>query len=199
MRGAIGITTESPEQTRVLGVALASLLLPGDVVSLNGDLGAGKTLFVQGAGSALGVRRRITSPTFALVHEYEARYPILHVDVYRLNSLQEVLDLGFEDLLDRGAIVFVEWGRAVTALLPARRLDIEIRQIAGQPADMARKIMFRPHGDDWVRKLGAMRDIAETMLSALSPDESPPPRFVDAAWAPPREHMNRGDEPFPEV
>ena len=86
----------------MLGAALAPTLLPADVISLSGDLGAGKTVFVQGLGAALGVQQRITSPTFTLLHEYSGRYQILHLDVYRLDSVQEVLDLGFEELLDPG-------------------------------------------------------------------------------------------------
>jgi tRNA threonylcarbamoyladenosine biosynthesis protein TsaE len=117
---AVAVTSKSPEETRILGAALAPILLPGDVVSLNGDLGAGKTVFVQGVAAALGVQARVTSPTFTIVHEYEARYPIVHLDVYRLNSFQEVIDLGFEELLDPQAILLVEWGRAVSPLLPRR-------------------------------------------------------------------------------
>ncbi|MDQ3982933.1 MAG: tRNA (adenosine(37)-N6)-threonylcarbamoyltransferase complex ATPase subunit type 1 TsaE, partial [Actinomycetota bacterium] len=70
--------SKSPEETRILGACLAPVLLPGDVVSLSGDLGAGKTVFVQGISTALGYGGRVTSPTFTLVHEYDARYPIVH-------------------------------------------------------------------------------------------------------------------------
>ncbi|MDQ3646612.1 MAG: tRNA (adenosine(37)-N6)-threonylcarbamoyltransferase complex ATPase subunit type 1 TsaE, partial [Actinomycetota bacterium] len=94
-RALVG-STYSPEETRIIGASLSPVLLPGDVISLSGDLGAGKTVFVQGLAIALGVEKGVTSPTFTIVHEYEARYPIIHLDVYRLNSFQEVIDLGFE-------------------------------------------------------------------------------------------------------
>ncbi|MEA2488105.1 MAG: tRNA threonylcarbamoyladenosine biosynthesis protein TsaE, partial [Actinomycetota bacterium] len=104
---ALSVVSRSPEETRIVGASLAPVLLPGDVISLSGDLGAGKTVFVQGLATALGVQRRVTSPTFVIVHEYEGRFPILHLDVYRLDSFQEVLDLGFEELLDPEAILLV--------------------------------------------------------------------------------------------
>src|SRR5687767_15510893 len=144
---ALTVTSTSPEETRILGAALAPLLVPGDVVSLSGDLGAGKTVFVQGLASALGVERQVTSPTFTIVHEYEGRYPIIHMDVYRLDSFQEVLDLGFEELLDPQAILLVEWGEAVTPLFPRSYLEVEIGQM-GEPDH--RQFIFRPRGPQWL-------------------------------------------------
>jgi tRNA threonylcarbamoyladenosine biosynthesis protein TsaE len=125
--GPLEIVTRSPEETRKAAGGLAELLLPGDVVSLTGDLGAGKTAFVQGAARALGVSDTVISPTFVLVREYRGDIPVYHVDVYRLNRLQEVLDLGFEDLLDPGGVVFIEWGDAIDPLLPESHLRVEMR------------------------------------------------------------------------
>jgi tRNA threonylcarbamoyladenosine biosynthesis protein TsaE len=119
--------TRALDETRKAAAALAELLVPGDVVSLTGDLGAGKTAFVQGAAKALGVTEPVVSPTFVLVREYRGEMPIHHVDVYRLDRMQEVHDLGFEDLLDPGSVVFVEWGDAIEALLPDSHLRIELR------------------------------------------------------------------------
>jgi tRNA threonylcarbamoyladenosine biosynthesis protein TsaE len=178
MHRALAVISMSVEETRILGAALAPTLVPGDVISLSGDLGAGKTVFVQGVAAALGVDRRVTSPTFALVHEYEARYPIVHIDVYRLDSFQEVLDLGFEELLDPGAIMLVEWGEALAPLLPRRYLEIDIRRSVDLDAMNQRDIVFRPRGDDWVRKLESMRKTAETLLNAASADESKGERFT---------------------
>src|SRR5688500_9095692 len=107
------VTTRSVEETRIVGAALAPMLLPGDVLSLTGDLGAGKTALVQGIAAASGVESRVTSPSFTIVHEYRGRYPFIHIDVYRLNSFQEVIDLGFEEFLDPQSIVMVEWGDAI--------------------------------------------------------------------------------------
>jgi tRNA threonylcarbamoyladenosine biosynthesis protein TsaE len=126
LRPGIQLATASPEETRALGEAVAGVLRPGDVVSLTGDLGAGKTTFVQGAAGALGVTEPVLSPTFTLVREYRGSLPIYHLDVYRLDRIQDVIDLGFEELVDRRALVFVEWGDAIDALLPSEHLQVEL-------------------------------------------------------------------------
>lgn len=167
MQRALQVTTHSAEETRILGAALAPLLLPGDVISLSGDLGAGKTCLVQGLATALGAPGRITSPSFTIVHEYEARYPIVHLDVYRLDSFQEVLDLGFEEFLDPRAILILEWGDAVEPLLPRSHLRIELRQGDPEQED-DRIILFKPRGEEWNRKLRGMRTTAEALLDAAS-------------------------------
>lgn len=186
MRAGIQVTTSSPEETRILGAALAPTLLPGDVISLSGDLGAGKTVFVHGVATALGVESRVTSPTFTLVHEYSGRYPLIHMDVYRLDSFQEVLDLGFEELLDPAAILMVEWGDAVMPLFPKSYLDVQIT-VPG-PHENERSFVFRPHMPDWLPKLDAMRATAEALLDAASPEAGTGGRFRDAPPLGPRDH-----------
>lgn len=170
MDRSLTVTTRSPEETRILGAALAPQLVPGDVLSLGGELGAGKTTFVQGLGAALGVEGRITSPTFTIVHEYSGRYPLVHVDVYRLDHFQEVIDLGFEEMIDPEAILIVEWGDAIGPLLPTRYVEIEIRM--APPGEEERVITFRPHGGEWVHKLAEMARVAEALLNAVSTDDS---------------------------
>ena len=178
MQRAMQVVTHSAEETRILGAALAPLLLPGDVISLSGDLGAGKTCFVQGLATALGAPGRVTSPSFTLVHEYEARYPIVHLDVYRLDSFQEVLDLGFEEFLSPKAILLLEWGDAVEPLLPRSHLRVELR--AGDPElEDDRIITFRPRGEEWIRKLQGMRTTAEALLDAASSGTASGKRFQD--------------------
>ena len=177
MQRSLKVVTRSPEETRILGASLAPTLLPGDVLSLSGDLGAGKTVFVQGLATALGVTDRVTSPTFTIVHEYDGRYPIMHLDVYRLDSFQEIIDLGFEEYFDPRAVVLIEWGEAVEQLLPRRHLRIELRRSEDAEADDDRLVVFKPRGEDWVRKVLAMRDTAEALLDAASPDPSTGSRF----------------------
>ncbi|HEV3472402.1 MAG TPA: tRNA (adenosine(37)-N6)-threonylcarbamoyltransferase complex ATPase subunit type 1 TsaE, partial [Actinomycetota bacterium] len=126
---------------------------------------------------------RITSPTFTLVNEYDGRYPVIHVDVYRLDSIQEVLDLGFEELLDPGAIMLVEWGEAVLPLLPPRYLEVEIRRSPDIEAEEQRVISFRPRGPEWAHKLAEMRVTAEALMDAMAPDGAPPNRFIEAPEA----------------
>ncbi|MBW3594957.1 MAG: tRNA (adenosine(37)-N6)-threonylcarbamoyltransferase complex ATPase subunit type 1 TsaE [Actinobacteria bacterium] len=171
------VTTRSVDETRIVGAALAPTLLPGDVISLTGDLGAGKTALVQGIAAASGVEGRVTSPTFTIVHEYEGRYPFIHLDVYRLNSFQEVLDLGFEEFLDPDSLVVVEWGSAIAPLLPRRHLEIELRQTDGDDLN-ERFLVFRPRGQEWIRKIQEMRSTAEALLDAVSVESSDGPRFV---------------------
>jgi tRNA threonylcarbamoyladenosine biosynthesis protein TsaE len=186
---ALTVTTTSPEETLIVGAALAPVLLPGDVISLSGDLGAGKTVFVQGLAASLGVHGRVTSPTFTIVHQYEARFPIIHVDVYRLDSFQDLLDIGFEDFLDPAAIVLLEWGEAVEQLLPRAHLKLDIHRGDNPDRPDDRRLVFRPRGEDWVRKVFAMRDTAETLLDAASSDESPGERFE--VIVPERDPRNR--------
>ena len=191
---ALTVSSSSPDETRILGAALAPVLLPGDVISLSGDLGAGKTVFVQGLARALGVETAVTSPTFTLIHEYRGRYPIVHLDIYRLDSYQEVLDLGYEELLNPDAVLVVEWGDAVAPLLPRRYLGVEI--LRGDPADdeNLRIVNFRPTGPEWAAKLESMRELAETLLNAASAEDRPPARFKVIPTAPARDHRRIQDE-----
>lgn len=191
---ALSVTSTSPEETRILGAALAPVMVPGDVVSLSGDLGAGKTVFVQGLARALGVETHVTSPTFTLVHEYRGRYPIRHLDVYRLDSFQEVIDLGFEQLFDPEAILVIEWGDAVSPFLPRRYLSVEIVHGSVEEEDETRSISFRPTGPEWARKLESMKDLAETLLNAASDEVTAVERFRVLPIAPARDDRGTAAE-----
>lgn len=118
-------TTASVEQTRALAAALAAVVESGDLVVLAGDLGAGKTAFVQGLARALGVDEPVTSPTFTLANRYEGRLVVNHLDVYRVEDLTEVRDLALPELLEDG-VTLIEWGDVILPALPADRLDIRI-------------------------------------------------------------------------
>jgi tRNA threonylcarbamoyladenosine biosynthesis protein TsaE len=194
----LAVTTSSPEETRILGASLAPSLLPGDVISLSGDLGAGKTVFVQGLAGGLGVARRVTSPTFVIVQSYQGRYPLVHLDVYRLDSFQEVLDLGFEEFLDPDAILVVEWGEAVMPLLPRRFLEVDLRRQDDPERILERRVRFRPHGPEWPAKLEAMKRSADALLDAISPEPATGSRFVELGDLRARDHGRRADSPFGE-
>ena len=157
MSGRAELTTTSPEETRAVGAALAALLVPGDVVSLTGDLGAGKTCFVKGAAGALGVTEGVASPSFVLVREYKGVLPIYHMDVYRLDRIQEVLDLGFEDLLDPQGVIFIEWGGAIEGLLPDSHIEVELLT-GGQ--ETQRRVVLTARGPGWAERW-------ERLLSSL--------------------------------
>jgi tRNA threonylcarbamoyladenosine biosynthesis protein TsaE len=120
--------SHSPEQTVRFGARLGELLRPGDVLGLSGELGAGKTTFVGGLSRGWGSSDQVTSPTFVLVNEY--RRPdgqrLWHLDCYRLNSGQEALALGLDDLLAGDGLVVVEWPERIAEVLPAERLQVEL-------------------------------------------------------------------------
>ena len=129
---------------------MAAVLGSGDVVSLTGDLGAGKTTFVQGAADGLGIGQAVLSPTFTLVRQYEGSLPVYHLDVYRLDSLQDVVDLGFDEILDRGAVVFIEWGDVIEALLPESYLEVELS--LRDDGEDRRRIAVTGRGTAWAER-----------------------------------------------
>ena len=123
------ITTNSPEQTELLGKKLAALLKPGDVIAYYGDLGAGKTAFTRGLAAGLGVTECVTSPTYTIVNEYlSGRMPLFHFDMYRLSSSEELFDIGWEDYLARGGVCAVEWSENVEDALEEDTIRVDIRR-----------------------------------------------------------------------
>jgi tRNA threonylcarbamoyladenosine biosynthesis protein TsaE len=137
------IETMSAEETKKLAARLGALLQPGNVILLNGDLGAGKTTFTQGLAEGLGIHAPVTSPTFTLVHEYRGgRLLLFHFDSYRLAGAEEIADLGFEEYLERGGVVVVEWAERLGWLLPNARLDVTLSGDGD-----SRTVQFEPHGD----------------------------------------------------
>lgn len=145
----IELRTETPEQTREVGDVLATFLRPRDTVVLTGDLGAGKTTLVQGIGRGLGVEEHVASPTFTLVREYAGRLDVAHVDVYRLERIQDVVDLGLDELGGPDRVLLVEWGDAVEELLSDDRLVVELTTDA---VGEIRRITFVPQGRSWAAR-----------------------------------------------
>jgi tRNA threonylcarbamoyladenosine biosynthesis protein TsaE len=141
----ITVLTRSAAATRALGRAIAPLLHAGDLVLLAGELGVGKTELAKGIGAGLGVDDTLVSPTFTIAREYDAPIPLVHVDVYRLGRVQEVVELALEERED--AVTLVEWGDAASAAFPADRLEITLDRAAG--ADEDRSVRFEPCGDGW--------------------------------------------------
>jgi tRNA threonylcarbamoyladenosine biosynthesis protein TsaE len=145
----IELETGTVDRTRDVGAALATLLEPRDTVLLTGDLGAGKTTLVQGIGRGLGVEDHVASPTFTLVKEYSGRLDVAHVDVYRLERMQEVVDLGLDELGGPDRVLLVEWGDAVQALLPDDRLRV---QLTTEPTGDVRRLVFTARGRSWAAR-----------------------------------------------
>lgn len=163
------LETRSAEETRRLGVTIAPALLAGDVLALSGDLGAGKTTFVQGLAVGLGVPDWVTSPTFILMKEYQGTlYPLCHLDVYRLNSVQEVLDLGLDALLEPNAIVAAEWGDVIGPLLGPEQLLIEFRH---GTKECNREVSVTPIGEGWKERMGTLHVLTSDLFSPGRDDE----------------------------
>jgi tRNA threonylcarbamoyladenosine biosynthesis protein TsaE len=161
----IELRTADADETRAVGEALAGLFRPRDAVALTGELGAGKTTLVQGVARGLGIDDQIVSPTFTLVREYRgADLDLAHVDVYRLDRVQDVVDLGLDELGDGEALLLVEWGDAVEALLPPDHLVIELTTAPGD--DDARAIAVTPVGPSWDAR-------AERLEAVLAPWSRP--------------------------
>jgi tRNA threonylcarbamoyladenosine biosynthesis protein TsaE len=122
------LITESEEETVAAGSELAASLKSGDVVSLSGPLGAGKTCFIRGIAVGLGVNRDdIKSPSFTLVNEYYGSMPLYHFDLYRLKEISELYGIGWDDYLMRDGVVVVEWGEKAKGRLPDSRIEISIK------------------------------------------------------------------------
>lgn len=122
------IDIKNLEETEVLGIKIGSLLKKGDIVCLNGDLGAGKTTFTKSIGRGLGVEEYITSPTFSLINEYRGRFPLYHFDLYRLENILEIDDLGFDEYLFGSGVCIIEWAEKIEKFLPRDIIVIDIEK-----------------------------------------------------------------------
>ena len=130
------VTTNNELETEAQGEALAKTLKPGAIIALTGGLGAGKTAFVRGLARGLGVTGRVTSPTFTIVNEYEGEIPLFHFDMYRINDEDELFEIGWDEYLDRGGVIAVEWSENITGLLPKSSVFVRIQK----SGDFSRKI-----------------------------------------------------------
>ncbi len=128
--------SSSESETEALGARLASSLPGGSVVAMYGDLGAGKTAFVRGMARGLGLACRVSSPTFTIVNEYLGERELIHFDMYRIASADELFDIGWEDYLNRGAICAVEWSENVQDAFFGDEVTVRIEK----QGDTARKI-----------------------------------------------------------
>ena len=139
------------QHTESLGTVLGKIAEPGDVITLEGTLGAGKTALTQYIGRGLGVDKRayITSPTFALLHEYQGRIPLYHMDLYRLGSEEEIESLGFPEYFYGSGLTVIEWPERLGNLMPTERLHIEL-VISGEVSRIAHLIA---HGELWQKKV----------------------------------------------
>lgn len=128
--------SRSPEETQRIGAALAEALRAGDVVATMGELGAGKTCFLQGLIRGLGVTEPVTSPTFVLLNQYRGRLPVYHLDAYRTQSHTELLDLGVEELFYGDGVTVVEWADKLLPLLPTHTITVRISGVGDEPREI---------------------------------------------------------------
>ena len=135
--------TENEKETERLGAEFSSDLPGGSVVAMFGDLGAGKTAFVRGMARGMGLSCRVTSPTFTIVNEYLGDRELIHFDMYRLSSADELFDIGWEDYLSRGAVCAVEWSENVTDAFDGSEITVNIEKLG----DTRRKITIRRPGE----------------------------------------------------
>lgn len=145
------VVTTAPAQTRDLAARLAAVALAGDVVSLVGDLGAGKTVFAKGFGRGLGVAGTINSPSFILMAEYEGRLPLFHLDLYRLTDAGEAVAGGLLDERQAAGVTLIEWADRLEEVLPAERLEVRI----DGTGDESRMITLRVRGPGYRRYVEA--------------------------------------------
>ncbi|MGD6993932.1 tRNA (adenosine(37)-N6)-threonylcarbamoyltransferase complex ATPase subunit type 1 TsaE [Sutcliffiella horikoshii] len=137
----VELMTHSAEETMAKSEALGRLMEGGEVLLLEGDLGAGKTTFTKGLAKGLEVKRNVNSPTFTIIKEYQGRLPLYHMDVYRLADSEE--DLGFDDYFEGEGVTVVEWAHLIEEFLPSERLEIYIYH----HGDDERKIVLTPKGE----------------------------------------------------
>lgn len=139
--------SKSPEQTVVFGEKLGQLLIPGCLVYLSGDLGAGKTNFAQGVIKGLGVEQPVTSPTYTIVNEYQGRYPVYHFDVYRLNHWTDLEDLGYEDYFYGRGVTIIEWADSIAPILPPEGIWIKLSSLFQEGSEEERVIEVWSEGE----------------------------------------------------
>ncbi len=122
------VVTKSAEETIQLGKKIGASLKPKDILALIGPLGAGKTTLVQGIAQGLDVKDYVTSPTFIIINEYKGRVPFYHVDLYRLNNVEEIEDLGIEEYFKRNGVCVIEWAEKLEGLRPksGHQIDLQI-------------------------------------------------------------------------
>lgn len=131
------IITKSSSETFAAGEKLASMVSPGAVIALHGDLGAGKTVFVSGLAAGLGLDCRVTSPTFTIVNEYLGSTPLFHFDMYRLTGSDELFEIGWEDYLSRGGICAVEWSEITEDAFPDDTINVYIKKISDDTREIS--------------------------------------------------------------
>ncbi|MGI6608874.1 MAG: tRNA (adenosine(37)-N6)-threonylcarbamoyltransferase complex ATPase subunit type 1 TsaE [Erysipelotrichaceae bacterium] len=143
----VKVISKTPLQTQQLAEKLAGFLYAGSLITLSGQLGAGKTTFTQGLGKGLNIKKNITSPTFTLLKIYQGDLPLYHIDAYRLEGLTQ--DLGLQEYIESDGVCVIEWSHFITDLLPENRINIEINILE----DDSRELIITASGHKYERIL----------------------------------------------
>lgn len=151
---SLEIVSNSAGQTRKIGMKLGKLAAAGDVILLVGSLGAGKTCLTQGIAQGLGIDEYTASPSFVLVREYKGKLPLYHIDLYRLDKIEEVTQLGLDDYLYGKGVCVVEWADKGLSVLPEEHLLIEMQIVS----PMKRKLSFMPRGTRYLEILSKLKN-----------------------------------------
>ncbi len=138
------IDSQSPEETHDIGFKIGKKLKPGDIICLNGDLGAGKTTITKAIAEALGIEENITSPSFTIVNEYYGDVNLYHFDVYRIDDIEEMYDIGYEEYFYSDGICVIEWSNMIEDILPKERLELNLYNTSDSDS---RKIEIKAFGD----------------------------------------------------
>lgn len=146
MKGKTFITPSAAD-TRDLGEKLGKILPANSLLTLSGQLGAGKTTFTQGLAKGMGIEKKVTSPTFTMLKIYKGRLPLYHIDAYRLEDIDQ--DLGFEEYIDSDGVCVIEWSDFISGILPEERLGIDLHILE----DDSRELRFTAIGEKYERLL----------------------------------------------
>ena len=149
----MNLISESPEETQRLGEELGRLAQPGDLFLLVGGLGTGKTCLTQGIAWGLGIEGYATSPSFVVINQYWGSLPLYHIDLYRLDSIEEVIELGLDDYLYGNGVCVVEWAEKALEVFPTEHLLVEI----SFRSDTSRNLVLRPSGERYVAMLSQLK------------------------------------------
>ena len=149
------MVSNSPAQTRKIGMKLGKLAASGDVIFLVGSLGAGKTCLTQGIARGLGIHEYTASPSFVLVREYKGKLPLYNIDLYRLDRIEEVAQLGLNDYLYGNGVCVIEWADKGLTVLPEKHLLIEMQIIS----PLKRKLNFMPEGTRYLEMLSKLKNM----------------------------------------
>jgi len=150
------LTSHSPEQTQKLGVSIGELALPGDIYLLVGNLGTGKTCLTQGIAWGLNIKEYTMSPSFVIVRELHGRLPLYHIDLYRLDHIEEIADLGLDDYFYGNGVCVVEWAEKGLSVLPPEYLLVQISFIS----DTERSFQLKPSGKRYRETIGQLKHIS---------------------------------------